>query len=68
MPHQIDQNTCVSCKKCISACPVEAIVALEESKVQINANDCVDCQTCWRICPEKAVDGGSTKYLELRAK
>jgi ferredoxin len=54
MPHFIDTKSCIQCKACLSACPVEAIV-FKDNKVIINPDECVNCQTCWRICPQKCV-------------
>lgn len=51
---QINQETCIACKKCIPVCPVEAILFdKEEKKVFIEYEQCVECGVCYRygVCP-----------------
>ena len=65
----IDQNLCISCGKCISACPKNVIKQLpKDSKVYVACNQnctkvlledclkaCTSCGKCKKVCPHKAI-------------
>ena len=55
MAYKIDENTCISCGTCAGECPVEAILAGDDSYV-IDADTCIDCGTCASVCPVEAID------------
>ncbi|MFZ5352263.1 MAG: aldo/keto reductase [Bacillota bacterium] len=46
---------CKSCKKCIVACPNEAIFYDEENKAEIDKSRCLTCGYCAPACPEFAI-------------
>ena len=46
---QVDRNTCIGCKKCLSVgC---AAVSIVEGKSMIDENQCVGCTVCAQVCP-----------------
>jgi len=47
--------SCVSCGKCVSVCPQQAISLKEEKGIRIDRGRCVACGACKRICPRSAV-------------
>lgn len=66
----VDKEKCVSCGKCIQACPkklIEIIPYLNHQKVACNSNDkgmdvkkvcttgCIGCGLCARNCPSEAI-------------
>lgn len=59
----IDQDGCTGCGICVTECPVDTIVMLDE-KAEINMDDCIHCGLCHDICPEDAVRHDSEKMPE----
>lgn len=55
MPAKVNQDICVGCTSCVSACPVEAI-AMEGDKALVNPETCVECGACVSTCPVEAID------------
>lgn len=49
-----DQDKCCHCKKCIQACPNQAISHVD-NKIMIDSNKCVGCLKCLDICINKAL-------------
>lgn len=50
---RIDRKICINCRKCVSACPNDAMTAiLDQKKVK---PDCFICGSCQEICPVKAI-------------
>lgn len=80
---RIDQEKCVKCGKCISACPYKAIVRLERpcakscgmdaigsdehGRADINYDLCVSCGQCLVSCPFGAIADKSQIYQTIRA-
>ncbi|MBQ2245058.1 MAG: 4Fe-4S binding protein, partial [Oscillospiraceae bacterium] len=68
---QIDQNKCIKCGKCATACPYNAIIHMqrpcaaacgmdaigsdEHGRAQINQDKCVACGQCLVSCPFGAI-------------
>ncbi len=55
MTLNIDQTTCIKCKKCIKVCPAH-IFTLPEKIIELEYVDtCIKCGHCVAVCPAKAV-------------
>ncbi|MBI5029495.1 MAG: 4Fe-4S binding protein [Chloroflexi bacterium] len=67
----IDQDKCKGCAKCISYCPVNAIIAFKRDKAQgieahaiIASAECVECGVCYRakVCTTDAIVRDTLSY------
>lgn len=47
----IDENRCIGCRKCIDACPVDAIVGARKFMHTVIADACTGCELCVPPCP-----------------
>jgi len=58
IPH-IQEAACTGCRKCVTVCPVEAMVLVpandphhpKRKKASLNADICLGCGICARVCP-----------------
>ncbi|SFM61078.1 4Fe-4S binding protein [Methanolobus profundi] len=50
----VNKSKCVSCKKCVKKCPVDAI-EMVKGKAVIEEDKCINCGKCIKICPVKAI-------------
>lgn len=50
----ISTGLCTSCGKCISGCPVDAILR-DRPRSAINRKKCISCLCCHELCPSGAV-------------
>jgi ferredoxin len=50
----VNKKKCVSCKKCVKKCPVDAI-EMVKGKALIEEDKCINCGKCIKICPVKAI-------------
>lgn len=57
---EVDQEACKGAGHCVSACPVEGAVVLEEGengkKAVVTPALCTGCGVCVAVCPENAID------------
>lgn len=51
---KIDNSKCIECKKCISACPNDAMKSIYYKETIIK--DCYSCSECINSCPMKCID------------
>jgi electron transport complex protein RnfB len=47
----IDEEVCIGCKKCIQACPIDAIVGASKWMHTVIASWCTGCELCIAPCP-----------------
>ena len=47
----IDEQECIGCTKCISACPVDAILGATKQLHGVIASECTGCGLCVDTCP-----------------
>ena len=47
----IDESVCIGCRKCIDACPVDAILGARKLMHTIIAGECNGCELCLAPCP-----------------
>jgi len=47
----IDEARCIGCRKCIDACPVDAIVGAAKLMHTVITDDCTGCGLCVPPCP-----------------
>lgn len=50
---KVDYDKCISCKKCVVACPSYAMDSILDKKKF--TPDCFSCASCVEVCPKKAV-------------
>ncbi|MDH7942963.1 electron transport complex subunit RsxB [Pseudohongiella sp. SYSU M77423] len=52
----IREDECIGCTKCITACPVDAIVGAAKLMHTVIASDCTGCDLCVEPCPVDCID------------
>ena len=52
----IDESECIGCKKCITACPVDAISGSVNLMHNIIGDLCTGCELCIEPCPVDCID------------
>lgn len=55
---KINNESCVSCGKCINVCPIDAIGKSTESSrevIKIDEDRCLGCGICVRNCPKRSI-------------
>lgn len=52
----IDEPVCIGCKKCILACPVDAIVGAPKLMHTVLTVECTGCELCVPVCPVDCID------------
>jgi len=55
---QVSLNTdiCYQCKRCMDACPYEAIKESEDGFFYVDQVDCQRCKACFAVCPLGAIE------------
>lgn len=52
---KLDKDTCISCLKCIEACPFGAMYAHEDIDYPIKCDTCDGDPECVKVCPKQAI-------------
>jgi ferredoxin len=52
---KLDEDACLHCGSCVTACPNNAIEMVGD-KIKINPNACTECGTCVNVCPQGALN------------
>jgi len=52
----IREDECIGCKKCIQACPVDAIIGSGKMMHTVLADECSGCELCVPPCPVDCID------------
>jgi len=65
-PIRINEEKCVGCVHCMTACPTKAI-RVKNGKARIIDERCIDCGECLRFCPYDAILSLTTSFSELKA-
>lgn len=47
----IDEDSCIGCTHCRSACPVDAIIGAHQLMHTVIASECTGCELCLEPCP-----------------
>jgi len=50
---KIDTKLCDKCGTCISVCPVDALVLVND--IGVDKNKCIICKRCMQVCPVGAL-------------
>lgn len=53
---EIREEECIGCKKCIGACPVDAIVGATNLMHSVIEDICTGCELCIEPCPVDCID------------
>lgn len=51
----VDQELCVGCGLCVTACPMKILAVQDEVCVMTDPARCLECRTCMRDCPKDAI-------------
>jgi H+/Na+-translocating ferredoxin:NAD+ oxidoreductase subunit B len=53
---QIREEDCVGCTKCITACPVDAIIGASQFLHTVLVEECIGCGLCVEPCPMDCIE------------
>jgi len=53
---EVDNDFCISCRRCEKECPKMAIKVLDEEGVVVDETNCDGCGICASCCPTQAID------------
>ena len=52
----IKEDECIGCSRCISVCPVDAIVGANKFVHTVLLDECIGCKLCLAPCPVDCID------------
>jgi electron transport complex protein RnfB len=52
----IQEEVCVGCTKCLTACPVDAIVGAAKWMHTVLSQECIGCKLCIAPCPMDCIE------------
>jgi NAD-dependent dihydropyrimidine dehydrogenase PreA subunit len=56
MPAQVNPEECTGCGDCVSGCPVDGVLVLENEKVAVaRPEECIECNACVDECSSNAM-------------
>jgi len=55
MPARVDPDQCTGCGDCVTGCPVEGAIALENEKAVVKPEECIECNACVDECSSNAM-------------
>ena len=64
----IQEDTCIGCTKCISACPTDAIIGSAKRMHTVITEACTGCELCIPPCPVDCIDLISVTPTPLEQK
>jgi Na+-translocating ferredoxin:NAD+ oxidoreductase subunit B len=53
---KIREDECIGCTKCITACPVDAIIGTNKQMHSVIDSQCTGCELCVAPCPVDCID------------
>lgn len=53
---RIREDECIGCTKCITACPVDAILGASKYMHSVIESECTGCELCVKPCPVDCID------------
>ena len=55
MPAQVNPDECSGCGDCVSVCPTEGVLTLEDGKAVVKPEECIECNACVDACTTGAI-------------
>ena len=52
----IRESECIGCSRCVSACPVDAIIGTNKYLHTVLTSECIGCKLCVDPCPVDCID------------